>query len=214
MATIAKKPEGSGDFKLVPEGVHMAVCDMMVDIGMQPVAYQGETKMKHKIYLRFQIPAQRVTINGEDLPMVIGNRYTLSLFQQAILRKHLVSWRGQEFTPEEENGFDVETVVGVPCQIQIIHNKQEGSDRTYANIGNIMALPQGMEGPKPENGTVIYHKDDGETTVAMALPGFIRKWCGLVELTKESTQEQPSGLSGEHPAGPMPDFVPDQRIPF
>ena len=56
MATYASDTGGGKDFDPVPEGSHLAVCDMFVDLGMQDSRFGA----KHKIYLRWQITSLRV----------------------------------------------------------------------------------------------------------------------------------------------------------
>jgi hypothetical protein len=58
MATYASD-SGGKDFDPVPEGSHLAVCDMFVDLGLQDSNYNGQHKTQHKIYLRWQIPSLR-----------------------------------------------------------------------------------------------------------------------------------------------------------
>jgi hypothetical protein len=65
MAIIAKD-SGGKDFEPLPEGGHAAICDMMVDLGLQETHFGP----KHKVYLRFQVPAERVQwekFNAEDV---------------------------------------------------------------------------------------------------------------------------------------------------
>jgi hypothetical protein len=75
-------------------------------------------------------------------PFTASKKYTLSLHEKANLYKDLVSWRGRAFTPEERAGFDLEKLIGVNCQIQIVHVTK--GDKTYANITSIVPLAKGM----------------------------------------------------------------------
>src|SRR6476620_6619589 len=150
MAIMAKS---GGDFKPVPEGTHASICDMMVDLGMQDGGSYGP---KHKVYIRFQIPSERVQgeYDGEpyDRPAVTGIQLTVSLSKNSNMRPLLESWRGKKFTAEELRNFDITKVAGVPALINIVHEEKDG--KTYANIASIMPLPKGMEQPKLE-GEVI-----------------------------------------------------------
>ena len=71
------------------------------------------------------------------------SRYTLSLHENAALRRDLQSWRGRAFTETELAGFDLKTVLGVPCMITLVHSP----DGKYANIQAVAGLPKGMEAP-------------------------------------------------------------------
>jgi hypothetical protein len=151
---IAKKPENEGKFEMIPAGTHQAVCYAVWDIGKQTVKWDNETKQQHKIIVSWEIKETMKT-KGEYFGkrFVINNRYTLSLGNKAKLREHLISWRGQEFTAEEEKSFDIEKLIGVNCYLSVTHNKSKDGSKTYANISAIMKLPPGIELMKPENGT-------------------------------------------------------------
>lgn len=171
--------QSSGDFTVVPEGVHQAVCYGVVDIGHQ---YSEKwDKMSHKIIVLWEIPSERITINGKDLPMVVSKKYTLSLGKKANLRKDLESWRGRSFTDEELAGFDITNLVTVNCMIQIIHSKS--NEKTYANISSILPLYKGLQKVAPEGKIMVYSIDDGDP------PEYIHKW--IADLIRQSTEFSP-----------------------
>lgn len=138
MAIIATAGDGGQTFTPAPVGVHQAVCVDVIDKGIVEVTYQGKTKKQHKISVAWQIDERR----DDGKPYLVYKRYTLSLNEKATLRKDLESWRGRAFTREEEMGFDVETVLGANCQINVQHNTV--GDKTYANVVSIMPLGKSM----------------------------------------------------------------------
>lgn len=159
MAILAKD-NGGRDYKPIPQGTHIAVCNAVVDCGVQP---GGRFKPQHKIYLRFEVPGERIEFEKDGAkqegPMQIGKFYTLSLSEKANLRKDLTAWRGRQFTPEELRGFDVSKLLGVPCQITVAH--ETGADqKIYANIIAIMGMPRGMPKPQAERPLLMYSPDD------------------------------------------------------
>jgi len=151
MALMAKSDGEGKHFDPVPEGPHIAVCYLVADLGTHhDDRYDKDT---HRVLIGWEIPDERITItrDGEelDLPRVISQRYTLSLHEKANLRKDLEAWRGKRFTDKELGGFDLQQVLEVGCQLQVIHTQKE--EKTYANIGALMALPKGVKAPKTEN---------------------------------------------------------------
>jgi len=140
MPIIAKA--GGGSFAPAPAGTHSAVCCDVVDLGVLEVNYAGKTKRQHKITVIWQIGERR----DDDKLFLLRKRYTLSLHEKASLRKDLESWRGRSFTPAELEGFDIETLLGVPCLLSVIHQAKDGD--IFANISAIMRLPKGMEALK------------------------------------------------------------------
>lgn len=169
---ITAKDKGGGDYKPVPQGTHIAVCNAVVDCGVQP---GGRFKPQHKVYVRFEVPAERIEFEKDgqrvEGPMQIGKFYTLSLSEKANLRKDLVAWRGRQFTAEELAGFDITKLAGVPCQITVAH--EAGADsKTYANIIAVMGLPRGTPKPKAERPIMIF--DDEHRDTYKDLPQWLR----------------------------------------
>jgi hypothetical protein len=113
--------------KPLEAGAYAAVCDMVVDLGVQP-SPGGQFAPKRTLLLRFQIPSERVEItkDGEtkSLPAVISRTVGLSLNEKATLRQLLQSWRGRAFTPEELKKFDLTAVLGKPAFINVTHSDE------------------------------------------------------------------------------------------
>lgn len=152
MAIVAKASGGDGKtFDPAPAGVHQGVCVDVIDLGVLDVTWQGKSKKQHKINVAWQIAEKR----DDGKPFLVFKRYTLSLNEKASLRKDLESWRGKAFTRDEEMGFDVESVIGANCLLNIQHNQV--ADKTYANVVSIMPLVKGM--PKMEASDYIRKQD-------------------------------------------------------
>lgn len=159
MAIIAPDPDSGGkNFEPIPQGPNAAICDMVLDLGMQ------ETKfgVKHQVYLRWQVPGFRVQWekDGEEFnkPGIVGQTFTLSMSQKSNLRPLLESWRGKPFTGDEIRTFDITKLAGAPCLLNITHNITP--DKTYANIASIMPVPNGMEKPTIEGEVIVYDADN------------------------------------------------------
>ena len=77
---------------------------------------------------------------------MLTKKYTLSLGEQANLRKDLESWRGKPFSAEElAGGFDLEHLYGINCLLGIQHEQNADGTKTYANITAILPPQKGME---------------------------------------------------------------------
>jgi hypothetical protein len=142
MAIIAKN--SNGDFTPAPEGLWPAVCVDVVDKGMVASAMY---KPRHMIQLRWILNAEPSLPSG--LPHMAVRSFGLSLGEKSNLRPFLEAWRGKKFTEDELEGFDLEKLIGVNCQIQILHNKYQG--KTYANVQAVVPAARGgkkMEIPK------------------------------------------------------------------
>lgn len=203
MATYASDTGGGKDFDPVPEGSHLAICDMFVDLGMQTTNF-GD---KPKIYLRWQIPSLRVEYekDGEKFnnPMAIGAKYTLSLNEKANLRPMLESWRGRAFTADELKKFDVTTILGKPCLITVSHKPKDGGG-VYANVGAVVKLPAGVPAPVLEGEALLYDADNLVTFEKL------RPW--LQDAIKAQVMSQQSG-GGQGFSNSPPDDL-DDEVPF
>lgn len=161
--------------KPLEAGAYAAVCDMIVDLGVQP-SPGGQFAPKRTLMVRFQIPSERVEItkNGEtkSLPAVISRTLGLSLNEKATLRQLLQSWRGRAFTPEELKRFDLANVLGKPAFINVTHSVK--GDKTYANLTSIMPLPKGMPAPTLEGEALIYSTDAPDAAVFDQLPPWVQ----------------------------------------
>lgn len=138
---------------------------MVIDLGTQDTTFAGKPKKAHKILLGWELSETM----SDGRPFSVSSRYTLSLFDQALLRQHLEAWRGRAFTDEELAGFDVKNVLGAYCLLSIVHNKQ--GDKTYANVNGIMPVPRGMEKPPAVNDPIHYEIETGDIT---KLPEWIQ----------------------------------------
>ena len=129
MTIIAKSTETS--YPKVPIGVHKARCVKVIDLGTQKQEYGGEISWKRQILVIWELPEEL----NNDQPMTISKFYTLSLHEKSNLGKDLTSWRGRPFTETEKQGFDVTKLIGVTCQLNVMH-KDNGKE----HISSIMPL--------------------------------------------------------------------------
>lgn len=132
MPLWAKRPEST--YTPPPEGLYHAVCADVIDLGLQTTKW-GQ---RHLVELVWQL----AETNDQGRRYTVRKRYTLSLHEKSQLRRDLESWRGRKFTDKEAiQGFDVEALVGVNCQVQIVHNL--GTDgKTYANVHAVVPPPR------------------------------------------------------------------------
>jgi hypothetical protein len=207
MPTYASDTGSGGNFEPVPQGPHTAICDMFVDLGLQETTGKYAGKVQHKIYLRWQIPALRLSYekDGEQFegPMTIGAKFTLSLHEKAALRKILKSWRGRDFTAPELKQFDVETILGAPCLISVSHAPKDGGG-VYANVDTVMKLPADTTKPKLEGETLLYSSTDLSTFEKL------RPW--LQELVK--AQKLPAEADKANDPDAWRADADDSDIPF
>jgi len=201
MGLIAKE-NGGGNFDPVPEGVHLATCYSIFDLGTHFDEKFG--KSAHSIVICWELPQERIDVekDGErmNLPRAISKKYTLSLNEKANLRRDLQTWRGRAFTPEELAGFDLAKVLGKSCQLQVIHTVK--GEKTYSNIAAIMTLPKGSTPPPIENPQRFYSINDNGENIPDGTPEWIKE---IIRASDEwgcftpRTQSQGGGAADDIP---------------
>lgn len=154
MAIIVKAPKNEGG-AVLEAGSYRAICYGLVVEGtfFNPV-YEKASK---KVRIMWELPDERITVDGKDLPKAISAEYNLSLHEKSTLYGTLVGWRGRDFTPEELEGFDLENVLKAPCLISTTIGTNPKTGKEYANVSAVSRLPKGMVVPKEtENPPVVF----------------------------------------------------------
>ena len=172
----------------------------VVDLGIQHNDFNN--KDQEKVRLIFELPTERVQVDGEDKPRWLSKPYTASLHEKSTLRHDLDAWRGKPFTQEELAGFNLANVINAPCLLTVVN--QEGKNGgTYAKIAGISKPMKGMEVPPLENETIQFDMDaeDAEETLKK-LPTWMQE-----EIQKSVTWKARS-------SGPFEDADEDGEIPF
>jgi hypothetical protein len=201
--------------KPLEAGAYAAVCDMVVDLGVQP-SPGGQFAPKRTLMLRFQIPSERVEItkDGEtkSLPAVISRTLGLSLNEKATLRQLLQSWRGRAFTPEELKKFDLVNVLGKPAFINVTHSVK--GDKTYANLTSIMPLPKGMPAPTLEGEALTYSIDDPDPAMFDKLPNWVQEKIATRVIDPPVLPKAAPAAKPAAPAQPVNQEFTDDEIAF
>lgn len=175
-------PSGGGNYPklpLIPAGNHVAILYSIVALGTQEKMWEGRTKYVPQAQFTWEIPG--VTAEFEDngvkvvKPRVIGNDYTLSAAENAALRKMIESWRGAKFTDAEAVAFDFRVLLGRPCLINITHTVSKKDGKTYANIGSVTPMMQGIPVPALFNPITYLEFENWDWNVYGTLPRFIRE---------------------------------------
>lgn len=220
MALTFKAKGGGGDFKSCPSGSHIAVCNLVADLGLQPGS-QAYPDPKHKVYIRFEIADERVQYERDgkkfDLPVVIGQAFTASMHEKANLRKQLEGWRGRKFTDDEAEVFDVSAILGKPCMLNVVENRV--GEKIYSNIASISPVPRSVQAPNAEN-ALLYYADESKDCFE-SLPEWLR------EKITNQVRLQASHASGTYANSPSYEhtdtvpleayestFITDEDIPF
>ena len=136
---IVKKRDD--DFKPIPTGLQPAVCVNVFDLGYQPGFQNGPPSPK--LAILWELTCQERRDDGKRFQLT--KLYTASLGTKANLRKDLETWRGRKFSDKELEGFELNNIKGVGCQLLLVESATEG--RSFTNVAAVM--PQ-LIGDKPQ----------------------------------------------------------------
>jgi hypothetical protein len=179
MGLTVSASSGGGNFIQVPAGMHLAMCYRIIDLGTQKTTYMGQSKMSPKVLFQFEVHTENddgtPLLTQDGKPLSISKQYTLSLGENAIMRRDLQSWRGKAFTPEELKMFELENVLGQWCMINVVHTSKD--DKTYANIDSITPVPAAIKKnglPDAANPPVIFSIRSADMTVFETFSDYIK----------------------------------------
>jgi len=181
----------------VEPGTYLARCFRIVDAGTLPSEIY---EPKRKLIISWELPHERIEVEGKDLPRSISKFYTLSLNAKSVLRKDLVAWRGRDFTAEELAGFELSKILGTACQITVIESKTG-----KAKVSTVSGIPRGTLVPEVFNTKVEYSVDQGQDAAFEALPDWLKK---LIPLCEEWQKPNPVDPAADHVEEDLQDNVP------
>jgi hypothetical protein len=167
--SLVASANSASSFEICPEGVHIGRCNRIIDLGTQSWEFKGAPKSGRKIIIGWETPTV-TTVEGKAHTLI--NKYTLSLGENATLRKDLQSWRGRAFTPVELEGFELTNLLNAPCMLNVVHQKK--GEKTYANISSIIPLPGGMVAPQLTSKPFIFSLSDFNAEVFEGLADYFK----------------------------------------
>lgn len=133
--------------ELASEDNHVAVCVGIWDMGNTATTFREtkETKILHKILIRWEID-ENIQEEGEyqGKKKCVDKPYNFTFHEKSNLRRDVESWIGKLKDDVIMVGFDLETLIGQPCMLNIAHNIDEQGNK-WANVMNISKLPKGLQ---------------------------------------------------------------------
>lgn len=201
LPAIMVSDTGQGDFELIPAGNHVGICYLMCEIGTQSSAW-GD---KRQIIITWELPNEKMS---DGRPFAISSFYTQSLSEKSNLTKDLIAWRGKQFTQKELDSFNLTTIIGKPCLIQVVHDTNE-KGKVRAKIASVARLPKGMDVPEQTNQSVAYVLNPHNEEMYQMLPKWMQE---KIAVSHEKTGKAAEPAQTKSQAGLAEDF--DDDIPF
>lgn len=171
---MLKAPKQQSSYEPVPKGNHVARLYQTIHIGTNSYEYMGEMKKSDKVRLTFELCNEKKVFKegDEPKPYSISREFGLSMGKKSKLRPFIENMTGTSFTDDEAYGFDIESLIGTACLLNVVHESK--GDNTYANIAGATPLLKGMEAPEMHNEPTMIDVNSTPFEVIEALPEFIR----------------------------------------
>ena len=169
-------------------GTYMGVCVAVVDLGQQYKQFEKQKQGKYaeECMFIFEIPDERVEVDGEDKPRWLSSRrYTVSLHERSGLYQMLTAWRGKALSDAEldpaGDGFDLMQMAGQGAMLSVsVAEKDDGS--RHNKIEAVTGFPKGIPVPKIESEVLVFDADDPDMEAFGKLPEWIQ------DIIRKSTQ--------------------------
>ena len=139
MGITVTSNKGGGNFEPCPEYTGRAVC---VDI--TPLkAYETQYGVKQKFKIAFELDLIDKSRNPVQPWVVMTAPMTPSLHEKAGLTKFLKDWHGRALTAEETVSLNLDSLIGRPATVVIVHEQSRDGTKTFSNIKLIMPHKSG-----------------------------------------------------------------------
>jgi hypothetical protein len=106
-------------------------------------AYETEYGTKQKFKIAFELDMIDKTRSPVQPWVVMTAPMTASLHEKAGLTKFLKDWHGRALTAEETTSLDLDSLIGRPATVVIVHEQSQDGTKTFSNIKLIMAHKNG-----------------------------------------------------------------------
>lgn len=174
----------------VPEGIHLGVCAGVIDLGTQ--YSQKFDHSRRQVLLWWEFADFDIEIDGEDLPRVISRTFTASLHAKATMRPFLETWRGQKFTAEELQGFELKNLLKAGCQLQVMHSKSQHTGKVYADLHACLPLAANQKSPGIRGNELWFDFSEVKAGETAVIPEKIPAW--ITDKITQADEFKPSDL--------------------
>lgn len=179
---------------LPPQGLQVATCYSIVDLGTHMNSYQGQDpKPQALVHFSWEFPNLPLAVfkeGDQPKPLAIFQEYSTSLGDKAKLPKMLQSWR---LVAPQDLAKELPLFLGQSCYINVAYAKDKKQPEiTYANVAmnglGVINLPANTVQIRPlTNQKVFFNLDSYSHEAFIKLPEWIQKkiktcqeWSGIV----------------------------------
>ncbi len=161
------EPPKTKEHELCPPGSYAGRCYQYIDYGTHHYETQWGGKIQRKFQFGFEITGPRMK---DGKPFALWQTFTMSMYHKGALLPFLTNWLGGF---NEDSRPDLTQLVGRVGLVTVIHNTK--GEKTYANMGAVVPMPEAMPEPEPINPQVIFDLDAPDIAVFDSLPDFMKE---------------------------------------
>ena len=154
------------DIARIGEGSYPARIAQMLDLGKQEDEYKGETSVRDKLWITFELPTETITIDGKEKPRWLSREFTKSFNERSLLTKVLNAAFDADEIPNVQS---FKEFLGREMLIEV-GTTSGGKDKW---IG-AMKLPKGMSVAPLQNKGVYFDMDCPDMELLNSLPDFLQ----------------------------------------
>jgi hypothetical protein len=130
-------------------------------MGTQEKTYGNDVKSGRYWLVQWELLIDEKQPNGEAF--TVQKQWLNSGSDKSNMTKDLAAWRSKKLTKEEiEEGFDIVSIVGSKCMLNITHDPSQDGSRIYAKIASIAPFMKGLTPPKATIEPKLFVMDDKE----------------------------------------------------
>ena len=159
--------------ELIPIGKHTGLLFALIDLGTHEDTFQGVTKLKHELYIGFELPD---VLMSDGRPFMWGKTFNITngkfgpyLAKTSNLYKFLKTWTGQEEPKLQMLG----KLIGHPATISIDHEEDKKEKGKYHAVAESVKPFKGEDKPTAINAPIIYELGEPGSEI----PANVFEWC-------------------------------------
>jgi len=166
-------------FEPIPDGLQAAVLVNHFDLGFQ-AAFVGE-RPKHKVALLWELSERK----SDGKRFTVSKEYTAILSDSSNLRLMLENWRHGPLSESELRGFDLGSLHGVPCTLELARKMKRNGRDTFVDVVGVY---------RPRKSDPVMKVETPEV--------FIPEW--IAQKMSEALPESAVGEMGDEYVGDQP----------
>ena len=173
MNAVRNKEKARQEYVPVPRGSHIGILVGIIDLGLQPrLPWKGvDKKPAYRIRLTFELPKQRIEVDGESRPRWLDKEINVSTFENSEMVKMY-----SVLDPDDTSKGDWSKLIGRACAVVVTNEKGQGKHegKVFDNISDITPLMDGIDVPELENPPRVFDLSSPSREVWDKLPEFIQ----------------------------------------